>query len=286
MTQWVMFGCSWSPNSTVFLIFVELAVVTPVERRTFVSVAPATTKSKLGPIFFLQNIFLLYILLVKMQKTGQKTDKNPEKNCFFSSPSGHLAEFHLIWAGPYQVTWYEPDHIRSTCLIWSGPYQVTWYEPARKKQLFSGVLSVFRPVFCIFTNNIYNKKIFWKKIGPNLLFVVAGATDTNVRRSTGVTTANSTNIRNTNQLSWAINEDHTVWLTDFERQIRDFQEDWETWFSIPHLWPFNSHYETASIAMLTLDTNEDSSSHLFRGEECDQLDRVLPREGGFTIAQQ
>ena len=37
------------------------------------------------------------------------------------------------------------------------------------------------------------------------IFVVAGATDTNVRRSTGVTTANSTNIRNTNQLNWAIN---------------------------------------------------------------------------------
>ena len=66
--------------------------MTPVERRTFVSVAPATTKSKLGPICF-QNIFLLYILLVKMQKTGQKTDKNPEKNCFFflSSPSSHPA---------------------------------------------------------------------------------------------------------------------------------------------------------------------------------------------------
>ena len=61
---------SWSPNSTVFLIFVELAVVTPVERRTFVSVALATTKSKLGPIFF-QNIFLVYILLVKKQKTAK-----------------------------------------------------------------------------------------------------------------------------------------------------------------------------------------------------------------------
>ena len=33
-----------------------------------------------------------------------------------------------------------------------------------------------------------------------MLFVVVGATDTNVRRSTGVTTANSTNIRNTVEL--------------------------------------------------------------------------------------
>ena len=33
-----------------------------------------------------------------------------------------------------------------------------------------------------------------------MLFLVAGATDTKVRRSTGVTTANSTNIRNTVEL--------------------------------------------------------------------------------------
>ena len=46
--------------------------------------------------FFVQKRHFIYILLVKMQKTGRKTDKNPEKNLFFSSPSGHLAEFHLI----------------------------------------------------------------------------------------------------------------------------------------------------------------------------------------------
>ena len=117
---------SWSPNSTVFLIFVELAVVTPVERRTFVSVAPATRKSKIGPIFF-QNIFLLYIFLVKKQKTGQKTAKNCQKKLFFLAPPA-------IWLSS---TWFGPDHIRSD-LIWSGPYQVrpnmvqtmsglTWY---------------------------------------------------------------------------------------------------------------------------------------------------------------
>ena len=109
----------------------------------------------------------------------------------------------LIWSRPNQAGW--PDMVRliSGDLIWPGSYQVKLSQMAgraRKKQFFSGFLSVFRPVFCIFTNNIYNKKIFWKKIGPSLLFVVAGATDTNVRRSTGVTTANSTNIRNTNQL--------------------------------------------------------------------------------------
>jgi len=56
-----------------------------VERRTFVSVAPTTTKSKLGPNFF-QNIFLVYILLVKKQKKGQKTDQNPEKKQSFRAP--------------------------------------------------------------------------------------------------------------------------------------------------------------------------------------------------------
>ena len=34
---------------------------------------------------------------------------------------------------------------------------------------------------------------FFKKIGPSLFFLAAGTTDTKVRRSTGVTTANSTN---------------------------------------------------------------------------------------------
>ena len=46
---------SWSPNSTdlyFWYLFVELAVVTPVEPRNFVSVVPAAKKGKLGPIFF------------------------------------------------------------------------------------------------------------------------------------------------------------------------------------------------------------------------------------------
>ena len=36
-------------------------------------------------------------------------------------------------------------------------------------------------------------RIFFEKIGPSLFFLAAGTTDTKVRRSTGVTTANSTN---------------------------------------------------------------------------------------------
>ena len=40
---------------------------------------------------------------------------------------------------------------------------------------------------------MYMKRIFFKKIGPSLLFFAAGTTDAKFRRSTGVTTANSTN---------------------------------------------------------------------------------------------
>ena len=79
--------------------------------------------------------------------------------------------------------------------------------------------------------------------------------------------------------------DHSLWLSDFERQIRDLQEDWETWFSIPHLWPINSHYETASIAMLILDTNEDSFDHLCRGENVTSSPGFTSG-GGFKNAQQ
>ena len=63
---------SWSPNSTdlyFWYLFVELAVVTPVEHRNFLSVVPAAKKSKLGPIFC-QNIRVIYKLSVKKQETG------------------------------------------------------------------------------------------------------------------------------------------------------------------------------------------------------------------------
>ena len=40
-------------------------------------------KKHTGFVFFLQNILSMYILSMTQQKTGQKTDKNPKKNCFF-----------------------------------------------------------------------------------------------------------------------------------------------------------------------------------------------------------
>ena len=66
-------------------LFVELAVVNPVEWRNFVSVVPVAKKRKLGPIFS-KNIRVMYILSVKKQKTGQKTGKNPPKKMIFSAP--------------------------------------------------------------------------------------------------------------------------------------------------------------------------------------------------------
>ena len=94
-------GGSWSPNSTdlyFWYLFVELAVVTPVERRNFVSVVPAAKKSKLGPIF-LKNIRVMYILSVKKQKTGQKTGKNPPKRTVFSAPPTSWLSLDRFWPG-------------------------------------------------------------------------------------------------------------------------------------------------------------------------------------------
>ena len=62
------------PTQLIIGIFVELAVATPVERRTFVLVVPTVKKSKLGPISF-QNIRIMCIQMDKMQKTGQNSGK-------------------------------------------------------------------------------------------------------------------------------------------------------------------------------------------------------------------
>ena len=62
------------PTQLIIGIFVELAVATPVERRTFVLVVPTVKKSKLGPISF-QNIRIMCIQEDKMQKTGQNSGK-------------------------------------------------------------------------------------------------------------------------------------------------------------------------------------------------------------------
>ena len=88
-----------------------------MERRNFVSVVPAAKKSKIGPIFF-QNICVIYKLSVKKQKTGRKTNKNPPKKVFFSSPSDQLAEFGWIWSDHIQPGW-----------IWSDQIQPGWIWP-------------------------------------------------------------------------------------------------------------------------------------------------------------
>jgi len=62
-----------------------------------------------------------------------------------------------------------------------------------KNILFGEFLPVFCPVFCFSTDNMYMTQIFIEKIGPSLLFLAAGTSDTKFRHSTGVTTANSTN---------------------------------------------------------------------------------------------
>ena len=68
-----------------------------------------------------------------------------------------------------------------------------WSEVLIKTPFFGGCLPVFCPVFCFFMDNMYMTRIFFEKIGPSLFFLAAGTTNTKVRRSTGVTTANSTN---------------------------------------------------------------------------------------------
>ena len=68
-----------------------------------------------------------------------------------------------------------------------------WSEVLIETPFFGGFLPVFCPVFRFFTDNMYMTRIFFKKIGPSLFFLASGTTDTKVRRSTGVTTVNSTN---------------------------------------------------------------------------------------------
>ena len=82
-------------------------------------------------------------------------------------------------------------------------------------------------------------RLFWKDIGPGLLFLVAGTIDTKFRCSTGVTTANSTNKNpNANKLSWVINYRPTT--------PHDFWDSYPPWFfrliltSVPKR-KFNKH---------------------------------------------
>ncbi len=64
---------------------------------------------------------------------------------------------------------------------------------SEKNTFFVGFLPIFRPVNCFWAENLYMKRIFWEENGLSLLFLATGTTDTKFRRSTGVTTANSTN---------------------------------------------------------------------------------------------
>ena len=74
------------------------------------------------------------------------------------------------------------------------------------KQVLLVVLFSFLSHFLLLGFFMYMTQIFWKDIGPGLLFLVARSTFTKFRHSTGVTTANSTNKNpNANRLSWAIN---------------------------------------------------------------------------------
>ena len=86
-------------------------MVTPVERRNFVSVVRAAKKSKLGPIFF-QNIRVIYKLSMKKQKTGQKTEKKPPKKVFFQ-PLRPAGSVWLDMVRPYPASGW----------IWSGHIQ-------------------------------------------------------------------------------------------------------------------------------------------------------------------
>ena len=81
-------------------LFVELAVVTPVEWRTFVSLVPASKKYKLVPIFS-KNILVMYISSVKKQKTGRKTGKNPAKKGVSSPPPDQILPSFRKWCAPF-----------------------------------------------------------------------------------------------------------------------------------------------------------------------------------------
>ena len=89
---------SWSPNATdlyFWYLFVELAVVTPVEPRNFVSVVPAAKKGKLGPIFFFKYLFHVHTIGEKAKNRTKNGQKNLQKRCF-SCPFDQLAEFEQI----------------------------------------------------------------------------------------------------------------------------------------------------------------------------------------------
>ena len=163
--------------------------------------------------FFLQKRHYIYKLWVKRQKTGQKTGKKPPKKQFFPAPPAVC--MGLAWNVAQHLRpclkWCAKPGLRCCATFQAWPEMLQHSRPglkccatsqakpirtaggAGKSRFFGGFLPVFCPVVCIFPICIHIIRIFKKKIGSSQLFLAARATDTKVRRSTGVATANSTN---------------------------------------------------------------------------------------------
>ena len=109
----------------------------------------------------------------------------------FSSPPHQLLRISANGPGPFA----EFCKRSRPGTVYRNPAEIlkSWWEGLEKNTFFKGFLPVMCPVFCFFLNSLYMKRIFKKKIGPRLLLLATGTTDRKVRRSTGVTTANSTN---------------------------------------------------------------------------------------------
>ena len=186
---------SWSPNSTdlyFWYLFVELAVVTPVERRNFEWVVPAARKSKLGPFSF-QNIHAMYIKAQK-QRTEQKWAKTLKKRCFFWS-AGQLTEFGAKWAGSFGFFFskragsfgFEPKWASSFGFKpkWASSFgfKLSQLAGGAKKTAFSGgFLPFFRPVPCFWAGVLYIKCLFCKKNQSNRPCLATGVPFTKFRR--------------------------------------------------------------------------------------------------------
>ena len=165
--------------------------MTPYTPRNFAIGGPTAREGQLDR-FFLQKWHFIYKLSVKKQRTGQKTGKNPPKKVFFRKRTRSFSGF----PEKDPVLFRKRTQSGSQSGKGPGPFSEKLSQligGAGKTTFFGGFLPVFCPVLCFFTDSLYMKRIFKKKIGPSLLFLAAGTTDTKFLGSTGVTTANSTN---------------------------------------------------------------------------------------------
>ena len=157
---------SWSPNSTdlyFWYLYVELAVVSPVERRNFVSVVPAAKKSKIKPFSF-QNIPAMYIYKAQKQGTGRKMGKNPPKKGVFLAPLASWLSLSVSVAQHLRTNW------------------ASWPEGLEKNTFFGGFLPIFRPVPCFWAGIVYIKCLFCKKNQSNRPFLAVEVSFTKFRR--------------------------------------------------------------------------------------------------------